>query len=119
MLRQTFPGNSQWCYIDDNNSTVDIKVFESTFSKPNTEYYIKIENNFVASLSNNEPLLGNYIKSWFFTTKSFKSEYHIQSTSPAIGEVIDPTIGEFTIKYNILAKLLLANISIIQRIMMD
>ncbi|CAB4398748.1 unnamed protein product [Rhizophagus irregularis] len=68
IVRQTIKGLNQK-YVTVNNNTVSIDVIEGTFNKPNTTYYVMIENNFVSSLLYNEPLPGlssNII--WSFTT---------------------------------------------------
>ncbi|CAG8652295.1 16525_t:CDS:2, partial [Cetraspora pellucida] len=61
LLRQRFQGVSanQFCQIDPNdNKTVIIKVFPSTFNEPNGFYYVVVEDNFVKRSDSNEALLG-------------------------------------------------------------
>ena len=67
-LRQTFMGKSKWCAIDNNNRTVHIKVFPSTFSLPNMTYYVKIESGFVINKNTSEPLFGVTEDLWRFST---------------------------------------------------
>ncbi|CAG8563650.1 13107_t:CDS:2 [Racocetra fulgida] len=61
LLRQRFQGvsSNQLCHIDSNdNKSVIIQVFPSTFNEPNGLYYVVVENNFVKRSDSNEALLG-------------------------------------------------------------
>ncbi|CAG8556097.1 23609_t:CDS:2 [Gigaspora margarita] len=71
LLRQRFQGVSpnQFCQIDPNdNKTVIINVFPSTFNEPNSHYYVVIENNFVKRSGSNEALLGIDKNLWTLVT---------------------------------------------------
>jgi hypothetical protein len=73
ILRQTFPGNSKFCRIDEDGQMIHVEIFNSTFSLPNATYYVKIEGNFVANPTNDEPLVGINKKYWFFSTSPFRA----------------------------------------------
>ncbi|CAG8545207.1 11173_t:CDS:10 [Dentiscutata erythropus] len=71
LLRQRFQGDlpNQFCQIDPNdNKTVIINVFPSTFNEPNSLYYVAIENNFVKRSDTNEALLGIDKNLWTLVT---------------------------------------------------
>ena len=60
ILRQTVPSQSLYTYITNESFTANIQVFESTFNRPGGKYFVKVDNNFVADASTNEPILGTY-----------------------------------------------------------
>lgn len=62
-------GNSKHCRLSEDGLTVNVTVIKSTFSKPETQYYIKIYNNFVKNQLYGEPLLGIPDNIWYFTSK--------------------------------------------------
>ncbi|CAG8738066.1 10534_t:CDS:2, partial [Gigaspora rosea] len=71
LLRQRFQGDasSQLCHLYSNdNKTVIIQVFPSTFNEPNSLYYVTIENNFVKRSDSDEALLGIDKNLWTLTT---------------------------------------------------
>ncbi|GBC29470.2 hypothetical protein GLOIN_2v1791295 [Rhizophagus irregularis DAOM 181602=DAOM 197198] len=70
LLRQTFSGDHKLCTVGSDNYTVHIPIFESTFSQPNSSYYVLVDNNFVISQERDEPLMGIIKKNiWTFSTK--------------------------------------------------
>ncbi|CAG8666125.1 43771_t:CDS:10, partial [Gigaspora margarita] len=84
LLRQRFQGVSpnQFCQIDPNdNKTVIINVFPSTFNEPNSHYYVVIENNFVKRSGSNEALLGIDKNLWTLVTENKQYVY----SSPITG----------------------------------
>ncbi|RIB21543.1 hypothetical protein C2G38_2034299 [Gigaspora rosea] len=71
ILRQIVSGkNTGFCSISDNGLTVTIKVLDSTFSKPNSMFYVKVDNNFVKSRAFKEPLIGIKERIWKFNTEN-------------------------------------------------
>ncbi|CAB4437913.1 unnamed protein product [Rhizophagus irregularis] len=52
--------------IDDY--TIEIKVIDSTFNRPNTKYYILMDDGFVESKDLKEPIIGIQDDSWSFIT---------------------------------------------------
>ncbi|CAG8781989.1 1203_t:CDS:2, partial [Cetraspora pellucida] len=83
LLRQRFQGVSanQFCQIDPNdNKTVIIKVFPSTFNEPNGFYYVVVENNFVKRSDSNEALLGIDKNLWTLVNDNKKYVYSNQIT---------------------------------------
>uniref|UniRef100_U9T4M6 Uncharacterized protein n=1 Tax=Rhizophagus irregularis (strain DAOM 181602 / DAOM 197198 / MUCL 43194) TaxID=747089 RepID=U9T4M6_RHIID len=68
IVRQTINGLNNQNYVTFDNDTVSIDIIESTFNNPDSTYYVMIENNFVSTLSYNEPLPGLYSNIWSFTT---------------------------------------------------
>ncbi|RGB41790.1 hypothetical protein C1646_268362 [Rhizophagus diaphanus] len=68
IVRQTINGLNNQNYLTFDNDTVSIDIIESTFNNPGSTYYVMIENNFVSTLSFNEPLPGLYSNIWSFTT---------------------------------------------------
>ncbi|PKY55866.1 hypothetical protein RhiirA4_505513 [Rhizophagus irregularis] len=70
LLRQTFSGDHKLCTVGHDNYTVHIPIFESTFSQPNSSYYVLVDNNFVISQERDEPLMGIVKKKiWTLSTK--------------------------------------------------
>ncbi|RIA85737.1 hypothetical protein C1645_808122, partial [Glomus cerebriforme] len=85
LLRQTISGDSRLCFVGNDNFTVHIPVFGSTFSQSNASYYITIDNDFVMSQKINEPLIGIPENIWMFSTDpSFKKEQHSDSVTGAL-----------------------------------
>jgi hypothetical protein len=71
LLRQTFSGDHKLCTVGSDNYTVHIPIFESTFSQPNSSYYVLVDNNFVISQERDEPLMGIIKKNiWTFSTSN-------------------------------------------------
>jgi hypothetical protein len=70
LLRQTFSGDYKLCTVGHDNYTVHIPIFESTFSQPNSSYYVLVENNFVISQERDEPLIGIKEKLWMLSTSN-------------------------------------------------
>ncbi|KAF0395551.1 hypothetical protein F8M41_010214 [Gigaspora margarita] len=71
ILRQVVSGkNPNFCSISDDGLTVNIKVLDSTFSKPNSMFYVKVDNNFVKSRAFKEPLIGIKERIWKFNTEN-------------------------------------------------
>ncbi|CAB4384181.1 unnamed protein product [Rhizophagus irregularis] len=68
IVRQTINGLNNQNYVTFDNDTVSIHIIESTFNNPGSTYYVMIENNFVSTLSYNEPLPGLYSNIWSFAT---------------------------------------------------
>ncbi|CAG8568461.1 11679_t:CDS:2 [Diversispora eburnea] len=83
VTRQFVVGNNdKFCSISDNGLTVIVKVIESTFSYPNSQYYVKVDNNFVRSKKYGEPLMGIDDNIWKFNT--YSSEETFASTASGI-----------------------------------
>ncbi|CAG8538250.1 13914_t:CDS:2, partial [Racocetra persica] len=71
IIRQVVSGkNAGFCSISDDGLTVTIKVLDSTFSKPNSLFYVKVDNNFVRSRAFKEPLIGIGERIWKFNTEN-------------------------------------------------
>ncbi|CAG8590015.1 1609_t:CDS:2 [Diversispora eburnea] len=62
--------DNEFCRISNNGLTVTIKVIISTFSYPNSQFYVEVDNNFVKSKEYGEPLMGIYDNIWKFNTSS-------------------------------------------------
>jgi hypothetical protein len=72
ILRQSFSGNNlQYVSIGNDNKTVTISVFESTFNMPGQQYYVKVDNGFVRDLRTGQDLLGIRENRWNFNTSKF------------------------------------------------
>ncbi|CAJ0887766.1 5268_t:CDS:10 [Entrophospora sp. SA101] len=56
-FRQTFSASAGLCNLSNDNYTVNITVFPSTFNEPGSRYFVVINDNFVKSQPENEPLL--------------------------------------------------------------
>ncbi|CAG8590165.1 8657_t:CDS:2 [Funneliformis caledonium] len=61
-LRQIIPGEG--CFLENDSRTVVVHVYPCTFSVPDMEYYIKMDNNFVKIKAYREPLLGIKEEVW-------------------------------------------------------
>ncbi|RHZ80956.1 hypothetical protein Glove_130g40 [Diversispora epigaea] len=69
VTRQFVNGNNnEFCSISDNGLTVTVKVIRSTFDYPNSQFYVKVDNNFVRSKGYGEPIMGIYENIWKFNT---------------------------------------------------
>ncbi|PKY29893.1 hypothetical protein RhiirB3_446711 [Rhizophagus irregularis] len=79
LLRQMFSGDYKLCTVGHDNYTVHIPIFESTFSQPNSSYYVLVKNDFVISQERDEPLMGVREKIWTFSTKPLKMAQHSDS----------------------------------------
>ncbi|RHZ73047.1 hypothetical protein Glove_233g9 [Diversispora epigaea] len=61
--------NYEFCSISDNRLTVTVKIIRSTFSYPNSKFYVKFDNNFVRVRNPyGEPLIGINDNIWNFNT---------------------------------------------------
>ncbi|PKC04909.1 hypothetical protein RhiirA5_486847 [Rhizophagus irregularis] len=67
ILRQIIPGQSELCQLI-NDTTISVKIFVSTLHQLNVKYGVKVENNFVKTQFDDEPLLGISEKIWTFNT---------------------------------------------------
>ncbi|CAG8711179.1 21502_t:CDS:10 [Rhizophagus irregularis] len=67
LLRQTYPGRSKYTSTI-NDTIVNIKVLSSTFSNPEANYFITIDDGFVNSKQYNEAIMGINKKVWFINT---------------------------------------------------
>ncbi|CAG8526300.1 553_t:CDS:10 [Acaulospora morrowiae] len=81
LLRQTYSGQSNLCELSEDQRTVTITVFDSTFNEPNTKYYVVIDPNFVVVNASNEPLLGIPKGIWIMWTDESVTEPHSDSLS--------------------------------------
>ncbi|RHZ78361.1 hypothetical protein Glove_165g29 [Diversispora epigaea] len=72
-------GNKKYCSISENGLTVTVKVIKSTFSNPSSQFYVKVDNNFVRSKEYDEPLMGINDNIWKFNT--YPSEETIKGTN--------------------------------------
>ncbi|PKY50367.1 hypothetical protein RhiirA4_466824 [Rhizophagus irregularis] len=62
-----------------------IPIFKSTFSQPNSSYYMLVDNNFVISQERDEPLMGIKDNIWMLSTKPLNIPYFLRkydTTSP-------------------------------------
>ncbi|RHZ82446.1 hypothetical protein Glove_109g274 [Diversispora epigaea] len=68
IIRQFVNGVNSFCSISDDGLTVTVKVIKSTFSNPNSLFYVKVYSNFARSQAYREPLRGIYENIWKFNT---------------------------------------------------
>jgi len=68
IVRQTVNGFAKFCSMNEDNKTVTIDVFKSTFNKPGQLYHIFVEDGFVKEKNTSEPLLGIIKERWVFST---------------------------------------------------
>ncbi|CAB4492436.1 hypothetical protein RhiirA5_431649 [Rhizophagus irregularis] len=75
ILRQSIPGNPSKVFsLSNDNRTIHINVLESTFNKPNANYYIVIDDNAVKDLISNQPLAGVGKNYWNFETSGINDD---------------------------------------------
>ena len=68
-FRQTFsPISFQHYQLDERNQTLILDVLTSTFNQPNMTYYAVLDNGFVQSMEDGEPILGIPGGKWKFRT---------------------------------------------------
>ncbi|CAG8445250.1 6034_t:CDS:10 [Ambispora gerdemannii] len=58
LLRQTIYGLSGFVSTTDNDYSVSIQIFPSTFNQPGANYYVLMDNDFVRDKELAEPILG-------------------------------------------------------------
>ncbi|CAG8506429.1 8152_t:CDS:10 [Diversispora eburnea] len=75
IIRQLFKGANSFCSISDNGLNVTVNVLKSTFSNPNSQFYVKVDNNFARSKAYRESLMGIYDNIWKFNTSSSKETF--------------------------------------------
>ncbi|RHZ63687.1 hypothetical protein Glove_328g61 [Diversispora epigaea] len=73
--------NYEYCSISEDGLTVTVKVIRSTFSYPNGQFYVKVDNNFVKSKVYGEPLKGIDDNIWKFNTNPIKDETYAGTAS--------------------------------------
>ena len=76
ILRETYSaGRSNYCNVTldqtSGKTILSLTVLPSTFNKPNSNYYIKIDANFVKQSKTLEPLFGIPKHKWVFKTGIF------------------------------------------------
>jgi len=70
IIRQIISGNNhEFVELEDEN-IVSVKIIKSTFNQPGGSYHVTIDNNFVKSQANQEPLYGIKNHGWSFTIES-------------------------------------------------
>ncbi|CAG8577458.1 5155_t:CDS:10 [Rhizophagus irregularis] len=85
ILRQSFSGDQlQYVSIDNENRTVTISVFESTFNMPGQQYYVKVDNGFVKDLRTGQDLLGIRENRWNFNTSITTQDISTGSSSSIV-----------------------------------
>ncbi|RHZ82557.1 hypothetical protein Glove_109g34 [Diversispora epigaea] len=75
IIRQFFMGSNSFCSISDNGLTVTVNVIKSAFSNPNSQFYVKVDNNFARSKAFRESLMGIYHNIWKFNTSSSEENF--------------------------------------------
>ncbi|RHZ63723.1 hypothetical protein Glove_328g122 [Diversispora epigaea] len=83
--------NYEYCSISEDGLTVTVKVIRSTFSYPNGQFYVKVDNNFVKSKVYDEPLKGINDNIWKFNTSPTIEETHPDPVSGALRLTIEGT----------------------------
>ncbi|RIA88249.1 hypothetical protein C1645_826666 [Glomus cerebriforme] len=68
ILRQSIPGNSPYFSYSPDNKTINIKVLESTFNQPNSNYYVVVQDDAIKDWNTNQPLIGIEKNRWKFNT---------------------------------------------------
>ncbi|CAG8582467.1 3349_t:CDS:2 [Diversispora eburnea] len=97
VTRQFVNGNiDEFCSISDDGLTVIVEVIRSTFSYPNSQYYVKVDNNFVRSKLFGEPLMGIDDNIWKFYT-SFIEEPFAGTTSGAMRLTAEGTLHYYNL----------------------
>ncbi|GBC50609.1 uncharacterized protein OCT59_001463 [Rhizophagus irregularis] len=79
ILRQFVPGNSPYFSYSSDKKTINMKVLESTFNQPNSNYYIVIDGNMVRDWKSNNPLLGVVRNRWKFNTINIQDNFAEES----------------------------------------
>ncbi|CAB5193391.1 unnamed protein product [Rhizophagus irregularis] len=79
ILRQSVPGNLPYFSYNSDKKTINIKVLESTFNQPNSNYYIIVNDNVVRDWTSNHPLLGVERNRWKFNTMNIQDNFAEES----------------------------------------
>ncbi|CAI2177307.1 14616_t:CDS:10 [Funneliformis geosporum] len=80
LLRQTFTAQSQYCSLFNDNRTISLQVLSSTFNSPRSSYFVMMNNNFVSSKSQNQPLTGVSEGYWTYTADTATGIFTATST---------------------------------------
>ncbi|RHZ82310.1 hypothetical protein Glove_109g321 [Diversispora epigaea] len=75
IIREFFMGVNSFCSISDDELTVTVNVIQSTFSNPNSQFYVKVDNNFVRSKAYKESIMGINDNIWKFNTSSIDETF--------------------------------------------
>ncbi|RHZ52422.1 hypothetical protein Glove_461g4 [Diversispora epigaea] len=75
IIREFFKGVNSFCSISDDELTVTVNVIQSTFSNPNSQFYVKVDNNFVRSKAYRESIMGINDNIWKFNTSSIDETF--------------------------------------------
>ncbi|CAJ0639048.1 9132_t:CDS:2 [Entrophospora sp. SA101] len=90
VLRQkVFGTNTKYCNITSNALTVTFNIISSTFSQQSSNYYIKVDNNFVRDKKTQEPLLGIQENIWKISTDSATGLLRLTSEGTAVFESLN------------------------------
>ncbi|PKY25810.1 hypothetical protein RhiirB3_254580 [Rhizophagus irregularis] len=79
ILRQSVPGDSPYFSYSSDKKTLNMKVLESTFNQPNSNYYIVVNDNVVRDWKSNHPLLGVERNRWKFNTINIQDNFAEES----------------------------------------
>ncbi|CAB4403041.1 unnamed protein product [Rhizophagus irregularis] len=80
ILRQSVSGDSLYfSYSSSDKKTINIKVLESTFNQPNSNYYIVVNDNVVRDWTSNNPLIGVERNRWKFNTTNIQDNFADES----------------------------------------
>ncbi|RHZ83699.1 hypothetical protein Glove_88g139 [Diversispora epigaea] len=75
IIREFFKGVNSFCSISNDKLTVTVNVIQSTFSNPNSQFYVKVDNNFVRSKAYRESIMGINNNIWKFNTSSIDETF--------------------------------------------
>ncbi|CAJ0636045.1 23068_t:CDS:10 [Entrophospora sp. SA101] len=67
-LRLTISAHSDFCHLSIDSLTVAVKVLQSTFNQPSTDYFIAIDSDFVRANETHYPIEGIQKNVWKFKT---------------------------------------------------
>src|SRR6185437_12459225 len=98
LLRQTYPASAGFVKLSNNNKTLIISVFDSTFNKPKSSYHILVDSGAVKLKDTDEPLFGIQDNVWNITTGTFDLKYY--HISLLIKTFYIPDLGNGTIGSN-------------------
>nr|CAG8533465.1 4961_t:CDS:10 [Entrophospora candida] len=67
-LRLTISAHSDFCHLSIDSLTVAVKVLQSTFNQPSTDYFIAVDSDFVRADETHYPIEGIQKNVWKFKT---------------------------------------------------
>ncbi|CAG8569410.1 695_t:CDS:2 [Diversispora eburnea] len=91
IIRQFVNGVNSFCNVTDNGLIVTVNVIKSAFSNSNSQFYVKVDDNFVRNKAYKETLAGINDNIWKFNTSSNEEKNFADTVSGVLRLTIEGT----------------------------